>query len=70
MAAIAGLVRKSAPVGNSGAREVRGDLLAVLQALEAFTGGESSPSGDDGRAAEEVALAVMLSRLAAFASEV
>ena len=69
VAAIAGLVRASAPEGESGDREVRGDFLAVLQALEAFTGSGPSPAGDDGRAAEEVALAVMLSRLAAFAAE-
>ena len=69
VAAIAGLVRESTPVGNSGTGELRGDFLAVLQALETFTGSGSSPSGDDGRAAEEVALAVMLSRLAALASE-
>ena len=69
VAAIAGLVRESTRVGNSGTGEVRGGFLAVLQALEAFTGSEPSPPGDDGRAAEEVALAVMLSRLAALASE-
>ena len=69
VAAIARLVRASAPEGESGDREVRGDFLAVLQALEAFTGSGPSPAGDEGRAAEEVALAVMLSRLAAFASE-
>ena len=69
VAAIARLVRASAPEGESGDREVRGDFLAVLQALEAFTGSGPSPAGDEGRAAEEVALAVMLSRLAAFAAE-
>ena len=69
VAAIARLVRASAPEGESGDREVRGDFLAVLQALEAFTGSGPGPAGDEGRAAEEVALAVMLSRLAAFAAE-